>query len=439
MLADWCDCFGATGMNLDVGTLFSVTVLVMALLGILLIGTWLQNRGMRALAWWGAAYLVGGMSIWLLGARGGTIQDLLSIDIANALLFVACGLTWSGARLFDGRGVKPVAMFVGTFMWVGACQIPGFMASLDARVVLSSIIISGYTMVIAFEFWRGRGEPLGSRWPAIIVLGAHALLFMLRIPIALSVGGGQTSILHSSWLPILLLESLLYVIAFAFIMMAMSKERLELKQKLASLIDPLTGIANRRAFFEETIRRLEPGSKDARPLVAILFDLDRFKKINDKYGHSMGDLVLKIFAEKARANLRPGDYLARLGGEEFAAILSGIELSTTFALAEQIRISFANEFNQGRYNVGATVSAGLALLREDETEIDSLLARADHALYAAKARGRDRVEIADPDRVQAWRPEQPGPRPPSLKEPVLISSPPLVSSVEVMRPKVGVR
>src|SRR5579885_3198511 len=135
-------------MNLDVGTLFSVTVMVMALLGVLLIGTWLQNRGMRALAWWGAAYLIGGMSIWMLGARG-SVQDLLSIDIANALLFVAMGLTWSGARLFDGRGVKPVAMFIGTFMWVGACQIPGFMASLDARVVLSSIILSGYTLGLA--------------------------------------------------------------------------------------------------------------------------------------------------------------------------------------------------------------------------------------------------------------------------------------------------
>jgi diguanylate cyclase (GGDEF)-like protein len=428
-------------MDLDVGTLFSVTVLVMALLGILLIGTWLQNRGMHALAWWGAAYLVGGMSIWLLGARGGTVQDLLSIDIANALLFVACGLTWSGARLFDGRGVKPVAMLIGTFMWVGACQIPAFMASLDARVVLSSIIISGYTTVIAFEFWRGRGEPLGSRWPAIVVLGAHACLFMLRIPIALSVtsGGARMSILDSSWLPILLLESLLYVIAFAFIMMAMAKERLELKQKLASLIDPLTGIANRRAFFDETIRRLDPASKDARPLVAILFDLDRFKKVNDKYGHSMGDLVLKIFADKARANLRSGDYLARLGGEEFVVILSGIELSTAFALAEQIRISFAAELSQGRYNVGATVSAGLALLRDGETEIDSLLARADHALYAAKARGRDRVEIADPDRAQAWRPEQPGPRPPSVQEPVLVQSPPLAMAGPVALPKVGVR
>ena len=424
-------------MNLDVSTLFTVTVMVMGLLGVLLIGTWLQNRGMRALAWWGAAYLVGGMSIWMLGSRGTTITDLLSIDLANALLFVACGLTWSGARLFDGRGVKPVAMFIGTFMWVGACQIPGFMASMDARVVLSSIIISGYTMVIAFEFWRGRAEPLGSRWPAIVVLGAHACLFLLRIPFALAATAhGDVPVWENSWFPILLLESLLYVIAFAFIMMAMSKERLELKHKLASLIDPLTGIANRRAFFDETMRRLEPGSKDARPLVAILFDLDRFKKINDKYGHSMGDLVLKIFAEKAKANLRPGDFLGRLGGEEFAAILSGIELSTAFALAEQIRISFATELSQGRYNVGATVSAGIALLHNSEMEIDTLLARADHALYAAKARGRDRVEIADTDRSQAWQPGVPIERPPTVQEPVLVSSPP--TAYENVRAKVGI-
>lgn len=396
-------------MILDVNTLFTVTILVMGLLGVLLIGTWLQNRGMRALAWWGAAYLVGGMSVWLLGARG-SINDLLSIDLANALLFVAWGLTWSGARLFDGRGVKPIAMFIGTFMWIGACQIPSFMASLDARVVLSSIIISGYTIVVAFEFWRGRAEPLGSRWPAIIVLGSHACLFLLRVPFAMAAtaNGPSVPIWENSWFPIIILESLLYGIAFAFIMMAMSKERLELKHKRASLVDPLTGISNRRAFFDETLRRLDPASRDVRPLVAILFDLDRFKKINDRFGHNAGDQVLRIFTEKAKANLRQGDLLGRLGGEEFAAILSGIELSTAFALAEQIRIAFAAATAGGERNaVGATVSAGIALLHHGETEIDSLLARADHALYAAKARGRDRVEIAEIDRAQAWRPAEP--------------------------------
>lgn len=233
-------------MTLDVNTLFTVTVLVMGLLGVLLIGAWLQNRGVRALVWWGAAYLVGGMSVWLLGARG-SVSNLLSIDLANALLFVAWGLTWSGARLFDGRGVKPIAMLVGTFMWVGACQIPAFMASVDARAVMSSVIISGYTILVAFEFWRGRAEALGSRWPAILVLGSHACLFLLRIPFALeaTANGPSIPIWENSWFPIIVLESLLYGIAFAFIMMAMAKERMELKHKLASLIDPLTGIPNR--------------------------------------------------------------------------------------------------------------------------------------------------------------------------------------------------
>jgi diguanylate cyclase (GGDEF)-like protein len=292
-------------------------------------------------------------------------------------------------------------------MWVGACQIPGFMASMDARVILSSIIISGYTMVIAFEFWRGRTEPLGSRWPAIMVLITHASLFLLRIPVALnsSTWGSSISFWQSGWFAIVALESLLYAIAFAVIVMAMVKERGELKHKTVSLIDPLTGIANRRAFFDETQKRLDPAIRDARPLVVILFDLDRFKKINDRFGHHMGDKVLRIFAEKAKANLRPNDLISRLGGEEFAAVLSSIELSAAFAIAEQIRITFASAVRKmDRELLSVTVSAGIALRHNSEAVIDSLLVRADQALYVAKARGRDRVEIAELDRAFAWQP-----------------------------------
>lgn len=395
-------------MMLDVNTLYTVTILVMALLGLLLIIVWLQNRGMRALAWWGAAYLVGGMSVWLLGSHG-SLSDLLSIDLANALLFVACGLTWSGARLFDGRGIKPVAMLIGTFMWVGACQIPSFVASLDARVILSSVIISGYTMVIAFEFWRGRAEPLGSRWPAIVVLGAHSVLFLLRVPFALAstLDGSSVSLWNSGWFAIIALESLLYAIAFAVIVVAMAKERMELKHKKSALSDPLTGIANRRAFFDDAVARLDPAGKDLRPLAVLLFDLDRFKRINDRFGHAIGDKVLRLFAEKATANLRAADLVGRLGGEEFAAVLSGVELSTAFMFAEQIRISFAAAARVvDGHRVSATVSAGIALLTASESDVDSLLARADQALYVAKARGRDRVEIAEVDRPRAWRPAE---------------------------------
>jgi len=432
-------------MTLDVSTLFTVTVLVMGLLGLLLILVWLQNRGMRALVWWGAAYLIGGMSVWLLGAHG-TVQDLMSIDLANALLFVACGLTWSGARLFDGRGVKPIAMLVGTFMWIGACQIPAFMASVDARVILSSVIISGYTMVIAFEFWRGRAEPLGSRWPAIVVLGAHSLLFLLRIPIALASPLGSSGTLWGNgWYAIIVLESLLYAIAFAVIVVAMAKERMELKHKLIALVDSLTGIANRRAFFEEAMRRLDPANNDPRPLAIVLFDLDRFKRINDRFGHAIGDKALRLFAEKATANMRQADFVGRLGGEEFAAVLSGLELSTAFMLAEQIRISFAAAARViDGHRVAATVSAGIALLSAAESDIDGLLARADQALYLAKAKGRDRVEIAEVDRPRAWQPAAEEWTPVTavrgaghLEPATLASNPPLSPDVVPIR-KVGI-
>jgi diguanylate cyclase (GGDEF)-like protein len=436
-------------MKLDVNTLFTVTILVMALLGLLLILVWLQNRGMRALAWWGAAYLVGGMSVWLLGERG-SVSDLMSIDLANALLFVACGLTWSGARLFDGRGIKPVAMMIGTFMWVGACQIPGFMASMDARVILSSLIISGYTMVIAFEFWRGRAEPLGSRWPAIVVLGAHSVLFLLRVPFALAspLEGTSVSLWNNGWFAIIALESLLYAIAFAVIVVAMAKERMEFKYKKSALSDPLTGIANRRAFFDETVLRLDPANKDPRPLAVLLFDLDRFKRINDRFGHAIGDKVLRLFAEKATANLRQADLVGRLGGEEFAAVLSGVELSTAFMYAEQIRIAFAAAARVvDGHRVSATVSAGIGLLVAAEADVDSLLARADQALYVAKARGRDRVEIAEVDRPRAWRPAEDewspalapvGVEPRTLAPATLVPSPALTpGSVTPIR-KVGI-
>ena len=437
-------------MMLDVNTLYTVTILVMALLGLLLILVWLQNRGMRALAWWGAAYLVGGMSVWLLGSHG-SLSDLLSIDLANALLFVACGLTWSGARLFDGRGIKPVAMLIGTFMWVGACQIPSFMASLDARVILSSVIISGYTMVIAFEFWRGRAEPLGSRWPAIVVLGAHSMLFLLRVPFALasSLDASTAPLWNNGWFAIIALESLLYAIAFAVIVVAMAKERMELKHKKSALSDPLTGIANRRAFFDEAVARLDPAHKDPRPLAVLLFDLDRFKRINDRFGHAIGDKVLRLFTEKAQANLRPADLVGRLGGEEFAAIMSGVELSTAFMLAEQVRIAFAAAARVvDGHRVSATVSAGIALLAASEADIDSLLARADQALYVAKARGRDRVEIAEVDRPRAWQPAaaewspalaRAGIVPDALVPATLVPSPALAPGEGASIRKVGIR
>src|SRR6202790_5701476 len=170
-------------MNLDVNTLFLVAIYVEALLGLLLLFAWAQNTQIRAVAWWGSAHLMRSASIALFGMYG-SVSDLISIDLANAILFLSFGVTWTGARVFDNRAPLPPYLLVGPLVWFFAGHFPVFTGSLDLRVLLSCSIIASYTWLTAYEFWRGRSEPLVSRWPAIFLLFAHGSLFLLRTPLA---------------------------------------------------------------------------------------------------------------------------------------------------------------------------------------------------------------------------------------------------------------
>src|SRR3954465_7586368 len=112
-------------MNLDVGTLSVVTVFVAALLGVLLVFVGLDDGSIRAPMWWGAAYILGATGLGLLSSRG-RVPDFLSIDIANALVLLGYGLIWAGARLFDGRKVRPLVVLSAPVFWLLACRIPIF-------------------------------------------------------------------------------------------------------------------------------------------------------------------------------------------------------------------------------------------------------------------------------------------------------------------------
>jgi diguanylate cyclase (GGDEF)-like protein len=329
-------------MNLDVNTLFLVTIYVEAILGLLLLFAWAQNTAITAVAWWGFAHLLRAASVTLFGLYG-AVSDLISIDLANAILFTSFAVTWTGARLFDHRKPQFVLLFAGAALWLVACRIPGFTESLELRVLLSSGIITGYTWAAALEFWRGRSEPLVSRWPAIFMLFAHGALYLLRTPLGdlLPWLARNNPLLGSVWLSVLSFEGLLYTIAIAFILLAMAKERAEHRQKTAAMIDPLTGISNRRAFLEEGEEHLKRQVNEPRPTAVMLLDLDNFKSINDRYGHAIGDRVLEIFAEVASSCLRRIDLFGRLGGEEFAALLHDTTRERALAVAEQIRSSFA--------------------------------------------------------------------------------------------------
>jgi diguanylate cyclase (GGDEF)-like protein len=383
-------------MNLDVNTLFLVTIYVEAILGLLLLFAWVQNTAIYAVAWWGFADLLRALSVMLFGMYG-SVSDLISIDLANVLLFTAFALTWTGARVFDHRRPQPVLLFAGAALWLVLCRIPAIAASWDVRVLLSSGIITAYTWATAYEFWRGRGEPLVSRWPAIFMLFAHGALYLLRTPFGAmlpwSPSGNQ--VFDSVWLTVLSFEALLFTISIAFILLAMAKERTEYRHKTAALVDPLTGLSNRRAFLQDGETQLKRQTTDPRPTAVMLLDLDNFKSINDRFGHAIGDRVLQIFAEVAGNCMRRMDLFGRLGGEEFAALLIDTSRERAVAVAEQIRASFANATCEveGR-PVVATVSIGVVMSYDAVLDLSALLAQADHALYRAKDNGRNRIEIA---------------------------------------------
>ena len=401
-------------MGLDVNTLFLVTIYVEAMLGLLLLFAWIQNSGIHAVAWWGCAHLLRAGSIVLFGMYG-TVSDAISIDLANALLFTAFAVTWSGARVFDGRAPEPMYIVGGAILWILVSHTSSFVDSLDAKVMLASGIITAYTWATAYEFWRGRSEPLVSRWPAIFMLFAHGALFLLRTPLAQVLPWSPTNqVFDSVWLTVLSFEALLFTIAIAFILLAMAKERTELRHKTAALVDPLTGIANRRAFLEEVATLSKRQEAEGRPAAVLLADLDHFKSINDRFGHAVGDQVLQIFAAAASAKLGPNDLIGRLGGEEFAMVIYDAGWDKGLAIAERIRMSFETvAADLDGHEIGGTVSMGMALAETSLFDIPALLAQADEALYCAKERGRNRVEVASLQLVleRAAETEKPDPMP----------------------------
>ena len=156
--------------------------------------------------------------------------------------------------------------------------------------------------------------------------------------------------------------------------------------------DPLTGALNRRSIMERLQDMVE---HQKIPPCVLMGDIDFFKKVNDTYGHAAGDEVLKTFTNTIRQLLRKGDFLGRLGGEEFVVALENIDLPNAQTMAERLRLAIANSQtpNDGGIPIAITASFGLALYSRDES-VDAWLARADAALYRAKQSGRNRVEIA---------------------------------------------
>ena len=381
-------------MHLDVQTLSVVTVFVTALLGALLVFAGLQNRSIRAPMWWGSAHIINAVGLGLLTSRGAA-PTFLTVDLANALILLGYGLTWTGARVFDGRSIRPWVVLLAPAFWMLLCAFPRFNAALNLRVIVVSTTLAVFALMTADEFWRGRDEPLMSRWPSIFVLLAYAAVLLARVPATLlSPLFAEDALMSSVSFALLAFGTLLFTVVMAFLQLNMTKERTELKHKINSLVDPLSGVANRRAFLDGAAELLQRQHAEAEPLAIMLFDLDHFKQINDRLGHAVGDTVLQTFARAATSTLRSDTLFARIGGEEFAACMRVGDLDEAFAVADRVRRNFAVAAARfGDAELSPSVSGGVTLGCDPEAQVVELLSIVDRALYRAKERGRNRIEV----------------------------------------------
>jgi diguanylate cyclase (GGDEF)-like protein len=374
-------------------TLLAITVFTPGLAGCLLLFSWLQHRKITALALWGSGFLTASLATTLIIILRGTISNFWSIVVGNALLAVAYGILWCGARRFDGKNISIPLALVGVLLWIGACSIGPIYSRPEARATVMAAIGVVYTLLIVFELWRGRGDQVW-RWPIIVLLLAHAVAIPIHIPLAGAFTNSDPS--NPSDLDLLtfaVFESAFVCISTAYLFGGLAKDRIAVRYQQASLTDSLTGVANRRGFFEMGTRLLVRARFARLPTALIMFDLDHFKSINDRYGHQIGDEVLTVFCRLATSLLRSNDLFSRVGGEEFTCLLPVTERRAALKLAERVRAAFeATCHTFGEHRLSVTVSAGVAIADDSNVDLDTLLKEADQALNRAKRAGRNCVE-----------------------------------------------
>ncbi len=385
--------------SFHVPTWVSAAALINAALAVaLLFGVRAQHPALRgSLGIWASGALLLAVG-WSLIAFRDVLSSLVSVLISNAL--IALGMARYGRALRRFRSVSQrdpmVLLLVAAVIavsWYAGIYAPDRYLRLTANTLFLALIFG----LVAREAFACRSSlPAESRshWLVAGILGATALALATRALVVAWLGPdrmpavNEVGPLQISFFSLAALGPAVATLGFAL----MCNDRLALELVRLSERDPLTGLFNRRKI-EEWGRELVPSGAPAQtPMAVILIDLDRFKSINDGYGHATGDRVLKAAAAILQKTADTyGAYAGRWGGEEMVLLLPGASPAKAVQVAEQVRQA-AEDCQDAA--VRWTLSAGVADARPEDRDFESVFNRADAALYQAKAAGRNTVRAA---------------------------------------------
>jgi diguanylate cyclase (GGDEF)-like protein len=368
------------------------TAASLAVMSVLLLIVWSTTTAATWLLWCSLSLFMGVCGTVILGH-----PSLLPVpwsDHAGATFVVlAYGFSWQSVRAFYGRSAATVLIIIAAGAWLlfsGVIVGSGHLGVLS--VGIRATLIAGFNALACYELWRSRTETLPS-WTILFGLFlAAAILSVARTVLVADLPapiGAQpaTSGAAAGYITAGLIQAL----GITVFMISLMSERAAVDGRRLATYDALTGVFNRRSWDEQAEHFVRSSRDTGCPLTLLMFDLDHFKQVNDRFGHQVGDRVIQTAARLAEQTLRSQDRVFRIGGEEFVCLLPDTSISQGFSAAERLRTAFERKSPDVLgASARATLSIGLVSTEEQDWHVPHLLAKADKALYEAKRAGRNR-------------------------------------------------
>jgi diguanylate cyclase (GGDEF)-like protein len=384
---------------LSVPTLWTVFVINFLALGLVWAYVMRSYPKFDAARFWTGAALAAALGAALSMLRG-VVDSQLPLVAGGALLILACCVAAMGIKRFYDEPVSWLAtLAIVVLSTAGLTYFMVVQDNMPIRILIYSVgqsIPIAMTLRLVLAQREGRKNP-GARLAgivAILVLAIHAV----RCACALLNVGGQVSMVSFNGLQAALILVLVFLSMawnFGFLLMAIDRLRNEVAD--LALLDDLTGVGNRRHLLQRLLEECARSERSGEPFALLAIDLDGFKGINDTLGHAAGDACLQHFTLMAQTRLRPGDMLARSGGDEFCIVLPASTLREGAMIARRIlEVCRADAETCTGADVPVAVSIGVAQwTRQIGAFPEQLIAAADQALYAAKKEGKNRYALYD--------------------------------------------